>query len=141
MCKCRYKLEIEYRELKEQRQILHKAKKILKKHKEKTKSLDIIIDELDIELENLEEEIYLDTDEQIKQSLELISKYANRKIRKEEQLELLEEIKDIFGRDYPTTSKSKGLSAWLKYCTLGEDVSFAYDYNKEDHWKDLVILK
>ena len=68
--------------------------------------------------------------------IEMLSELAGQELRKEKQLEILENIKEIFGRRFPDVSKnSNGLNAWLNFIDM--ECEWIQDENSE--WAKLVI--
>ncbi|MGG7177863.1 hypothetical protein ACQPU1_09730 [Clostridium paraputrificum] len=68
---------------------------------------------------------------------EVISELIDRELDKEDQKKLLEDIKEIYGRQSPNASKeSNGLNAWLKEL----DIEFKWIENPETDWATLVVI-
>ena len=68
--------------------------------------------------------------------LEILKNNLNKELFKDEQLELLEKIKEIFGRRFPNVSKnSNGLNAWLNFL----EVECEWIENKDSEWAMLII--
>ena len=82
------------------------------------------------------DEIYLSDAAVYPDCIELITGLLDKEIGKEEQLELLEKIKEIHGRKSPNVSKkSHGLNAWLKFL----DVNCEWVENSNTDWSTLII--
>lgn len=82
------------------------------------------------------DELYLTDAAVYPDCIELITGLMDKKLGKEEQLELLEKIKEIHGRKSPNVSKkSHGLNAWLKFL----DVQSEWIENANTDWSALII--
>ena len=82
------------------------------------------------------DELYLSDAAVYPDCIELITGLLDKEIGKEEQLELLEKIKEIHGRKSPNVSKkSHGLNAWLKFL----DVNCEWVENSNTDWSTLII--
>ncbi|MGL4798265.1 MAG: hypothetical protein ACRCWY_02525 [Cellulosilyticaceae bacterium] len=68
--------------------------------------------------------------------VEIIEPLLNKELSHQEQLSLLEDIKEIFGRRFPEVSKeSHGLNAWLKAL----NVTCEWTQNNDSDWATLVM--
>lgn len=95
-----------------------------------------IIDELNKERQVYSDEIYLNDGNAYSECIEVIEELLDQELGKEEQLELLETIKEHYGRKSPNISKkSYGLNAWLKF--LDVDCEWLEIPNSE--WSTLII--
>lgn len=82
------------------------------------------------------DELYLGDVTSYAECLELMTELLNKELGKVEQLELLEKIKEIYGRKSPNISKkSHGLNAWLKFL----DTQCEWIENTNSDWSILVI--
>ena len=80
--------------------------------------------------------LYEDDNKSRLECIEMLSELAGQELLKEKQLELLESIKEIFGRRFPDVSKSSnGLNAWLNFIDM--ECEWIQDENSE--WAKLVI--
>ena len=80
--------------------------------------------------------LYEEDNKSRQECIEMLSELAGQELRKEKQLELLESIKEIFGRRFPDVSKSSnGLNAWLNFIDM--ECEWIQDENSE--WAKLVI--
>lgn len=80
--------------------------------------------------------LYEDDNKSRLECIEMLSELAGQELLKEKQLELLESIKEIFGRRFPDVSKSSnGLNAWLNFIDI--ECEWIQDENSE--WAKLVI--
>ena len=80
--------------------------------------------------------LYEEDNKSRQECIELLSELAGQELRKEKQLEILENIKEIFGRRFPDVSKnSNGLNAWLNFIDM--ECEWIQDENSE--WAKLVI--
>ena len=80
--------------------------------------------------------LYEEDNKSKQECIEMLSELAGQELRKEKQLEILENIKEIFGRRFPDVSKnSNGLNAWLNFIDM--ECEWIQDENSE--WAKLVI--
>lgn len=95
-----------------------------------------IIDVLNKERQVYSDEIYLGDGRAYTECLEVVLELVNKELGKDEQIELLEVIKEQHGRKSPNISKkSYGLNAWLKYL----DVDCQWIDNVDSEWSTLII--
>jgi len=102
-------------------------------------NLDEIIevrDTLNNKRQVLANELYVDDKKSYLECCETIRELLDKELEKDEQVELLELVKDKFGRQAPNASKkSSGLNAWLK--EMGIEYNWITD--EETDWDKLVI--
>ena len=80
--------------------------------------------------------LYEEDNKSRQECIEMLSELAGQELRKEKQLEILENIKEIFGRRFPDVSKnSNGLNAWLNFIDM--ECEWIQDENSE--WAKLII--
>ena len=80
--------------------------------------------------------LYEEDNKSRQECIEMLSELAGQELRKEKQLEILENIKEIFGRRFPGVSKnSNGLNAWMNFIDM--ECEWIQDENSE--WAKLVI--
>lgn len=80
--------------------------------------------------------LYEEDNKSRQECIEMLSELAGQELRKEKQLEILENIKEVFGRRFPDVSKnSNGLNAWLNFIDM--ECEWIQDENSE--WAKLVI--
>lgn len=80
--------------------------------------------------------LYQDDNKSKVECLEMLKDKLNKELFKDEQLELLETIKVIFGRRFPDVSKnSNGLNAWLNFV----DVKCDWIQEEGSEWAKLII--
>lgn len=95
-----------------------------------------IIDLLNQERQVYADELYLGDGAIYTECIEIIKGLINKELGREEQIELLENIKEIHGRKSPNVSKkSHGLNAWLKFL----DVECEWLDNPNSEWATLII--
>lgn len=95
-----------------------------------------ISDLLNKERQVYADELYLGDAIAYTESIEIIKTLLNKELGKEEQIKLLEEIKEMHGRKSPNVSKkSHGLNAWLKFL----DVNAEWIENMDSDWSMLII--
>lgn len=112
------------------------ALKIAGKYLTNIEEINFIKDTLNQERQMLADELYLEDSKSYEEALEVIRELLNKELEKEEQMELLNNIKEIYGRTLPNVSKpSSGLNAWLK--KIG--VECQWIDNPEKNWATLVL--
>ena len=80
--------------------------------------------------------LYEEDNKSRQECIEMLSELAGQELRKEKQLEILENIKEIFGRRFPDVSKnSNGLNAWLNFI----DMECEWIQDEISEWAKLVI--
>lgn len=95
-----------------------------------------IIDLLNQERQVYADELYLGDGVAYPECIEIIRGLLNKELGREEQIELLENIKEMYGRKSPNVSKkSHGLNAWLKFL----DVECEWLDNPNSEWSTLII--
>ncbi|WP_297430716.1 hypothetical protein [Clostridium sp.] len=95
-----------------------------------------ISDLLNKERQVYADELYLGDAAAYTQCIEIIKEFLNKELNKDEQIKLLEDIKEIHGRKSPNVSKkSHGLNAWLKFL----DVKCEWIENSNSDWSILII--
>jgi hypothetical protein len=98
------------------------------------------INDVQITLNNkrqlLADELYAEDKKCYEECCDIIEEMIDKELGEEDQLDLLQTIKESFGRQAPNVSKkSSGLNAWLK------ELSIEYNWvkNEEIDWDVLVI--
>lgn len=82
------------------------------------------------------DELYIGDAVAYNESLEILKQLLNKELGKDEQVKLLEDIKEIHGRKSPNVSKkSHGLNAWLKFL----DIQCEWIENPNSDWSTLII--
>jgi hypothetical protein len=112
------------------------AMNIARKYLSNVEEIDSVRDELNNKRQVLANELYSEDYRCYAECKEAIEEMLNEELGQQEQKELLELIKDIFGRQSPNASKkSSGLNAWLK------ELNIAHNWvnNEETDWDTLVI--
>lgn len=95
-----------------------------------------ISDLLNKERQVYADELYLGDAIAYTECTKVIENLLNKQLSKEEQIRLLEDIKEIHGRKSPNVSKrSHGLNAWLKF--LNVNCEWIEENNSE--WLTLII--
>lgn len=111
---------------------MNRAKKYLSNAEE----IEAVKKNLNKERQTLILELYAEDGKSRMQCIKNIEALLGQTLGKEEQVALLDEIKDIFGRRAPEVSKSSnGLNAWLN--ELGAVCEWTQ--NEESEWASLVI--
>ena len=111
---------------------LRRVKQYLSNKDEITEISDLLNKERQVHAD----ELYLGDAAVYPEGIELITSLLDKELGKEEQLELLEKIKEIHGRKSPNVSKkSHGLNAWLKFL----DVNCEWVENPNSDWSTLII--
>ena len=95
-----------------------------------------ISDLLNKERQVYADELYIGDVIAYSESLEILKQLINKELGKDEQVKLLEDIKEIHGRKSPNVSKkSHGLNAWLKFL----DIQCEWIENPNTDWSTLII--
>lgn len=82
--------------------------------------------------------LYADDNKSRIEAVEMLETLVGQDLLKDEQLELLEKIKVIFGRRFPDVSKSSnGLNAWMNFI----DVKCTWTQEEGSEWAKLVITE
>ncbi|WP_234120962.1 hypothetical protein [Clostridium hydrogenum] len=109
---------------------------VAKKYLSNIEEINEVRDNLNNKKQLLSNELYAEDHKSYSECREVIEKLLDTELGKEEQVTLLETIKETFGRQSPNVSKkSNGLNAWLK--ELNIDHNWIND--EESDWDKLVI--
>ncbi|HEY8892137.1 MAG TPA: hypothetical protein VIM70_18005 [Clostridium sp.] len=112
------------------------AMNIAKKYLSNSKEINDVQQTLNNKRQLLADELYAEDKKCYEPCCDVIEEMLDKNISKEEQLELLEMIKQNFGRQSPNVSKkSSGLNAWLKELCI----EYTWVKNEETDWDELVI--
>lgn len=112
------------------------AMNIAKKYLSNVDEINEVRDKLNNERQLLADELYSEDHFSYRECREIIEEMLNEQLEKEDQIKLLETIKDKFGRQSPNPSKnSSGLNAWLKELKI----EYTWVSNKETQWDTLII--
>lgn len=112
------------------------AMNIAKKYLSNLEEINEVRDTLNNKRQILANELYVDDKKSYLECCETIRELLDKELEKEEQVELLELVKDKFGRQAPNASKkSSGLNAWLK--EMG--IEYEWINDEETDWDKLVI--
>jgi len=112
------------------------AMNIAKKYLSNSKEINTVQETLNNKRQLLADDLYVDDKKCYEMSCDVIEEKLNKELGKEAQQELLEMIKQNFGRQSPNVSKkSSGLNAWLKELCI----EYKWIKNEETDWDTLVI--
>ena len=112
------------------------AMNIAKKYLSNLEEINVVRDTLNKKRQMLADELYVDDKKCYEQCCEVIEEMLDKELEQDDQLELLEMIKEKFGRQAPNVSKkSSGLNAWLKELCL----EYNWIKNEESDWDTVVI--
>ena len=112
------------------------AMNVAKKYLSNVEEINEVKKTLNNKRQLLANEIYTEDHKSYLECREVIEGMLDRELGKEEQVELLETIKDKFGRKSPNVSKvSNGLNAWLKEL----NIEYSWINNEENDWDKLII--
>jgi hypothetical protein len=112
------------------------AMNIAKKYLSNTEEINQVKETLNNKKQLLADKIYAEDYKSYSECRMAIEKVLYKELQKDEQAELLQMIKENFGRQAPNVSKkSSGLNAWLK------ELNIAYNWIKDEEtdWDKLVI--
>jgi len=112
------------------------AMNIAKKYLSNVDEINEVKETLNNKRQLLANEIYTEDHKSYSECREVMEEKLDKELRTEKQVELLETIKEKFGRQAPNVSKkSSGLNAWLKEL----NVEYSWVKNEESDWDNLVI--
>lgn len=95
-----------------------------------------ISDHLNKERQVYADEIYSGDGKAYTEFIEVIEELIDKELVKEDQIELLENIRRIYGRKSPNvTKKSYGLNAWFKFL----EIQCEWIENENSDWSTLII--
>lgn len=113
------------------------ALKLAKKYLSNKDEIEEIREVLNGERQVLADELYYEDSKCYEEACDLIRDLFDTEMGREEQKDLLEEIKVIYGRQCPNPSKeSSGLNAWLKFM----NVEYEWKEQPNSEWAILVII-
>ncbi len=112
------------------------AMNIAKKYLSNLEEINEVRETLNNKRQLLANELYTEDHKSYSECHEAIEEMLNKELEKEEQVELLEMIKEKFGRQSPNVSKkSSGLNAWLKEL----NIECNWINNEETGWDNLIM--
>ena len=112
------------------------AMNIAKKYLSNVEEINSVRDELNNKRQLLANELYADDHICYYECRDVIVDMLNKKLEQTDQVELLEILRDKFGRQAPNASKkSSGLNAWLKEL----NIEYTWYKNEESDWDTLII--
>lgn len=112
------------------------AMNIAKKYLSNIEEINQVIETLNNKRQLIANEIYSEDYKCYSECRIVLEEVLDKELGKEEQVELLQVIKEKFGRQAPNVSKkSSGLNAWLKEL----NIEYNWINNEEADWDKLVI--
>ncbi|MCB2294064.1 hypothetical protein LGK95_11085 [Clostridium algoriphilum] len=112
------------------------AMNIAKKYLSNLQEISTVQQTLNNKRQLLADDLYVDDKKCYEMCCDVIEDKLDTELGKEEQLELLEMIKQNFGRQSPNVSKkSSGLNAWLKELCI----EYKWIKNEETDWDIIVV--
>jgi len=112
------------------------AMNIAKKYLSNLQEINTVQETLNNKRQLLADDLYIDDKKCYEMCCDIIEEKLDEELEKESQQELLETIKQNFGRQSPNVSKkSSGLNAWLKELCI----EYSWVKNEETDWDMLVI--
>jgi hypothetical protein len=112
------------------------AMNIAKKYLSNLEEIKDVQHTLNSKRQLLADELYTDDKKSYEMCCEVLDDMLDRELGQEEQQDLLQIIKENFGRQAPNVSKkSSGLNAWLKELCI----EYNWVKNEEIDWDALVI--
>ncbi|MBU3114175.1 hypothetical protein [Clostridium lacusfryxellense] len=112
------------------------AMNIAKKYLTNSQEINEVQNTLNNKRQLIADELYVDDKKCYELCCDAIEEMLDKEIGKDEQQELLEVIKQNFGRQSPNVSKkSSGLNAWLKELSI----EYTWVKNEETDWDMLII--
>ncbi len=112
------------------------AMNIAKKYLSNSQEINTVQETLNNKRQLLADDLYVDDKKCYEMCCDVIEDKLDKELGKEQQLELLEMIKQNFGRQSPNVSKkSNGLNAWLKELCI----EYNWIKNEEIDWDIMII--
>ena len=112
------------------------AMNIAKKYLTNSLEINEVQNTLNNKRQLIADELYVDDKKCYEMCCDVIEEMLDKELGKDEQQELLEVIKQNFGRQSPNVSKkSSGLNAWLKELCI----EYNWVKNEETDW-DMVVI-
>ncbi|MBU3180253.1 hypothetical protein [Clostridium psychrophilum] len=112
------------------------AMNIAKKYLSNTQEISTVQETLNNKRQLIADDLYVDDKKCYAMCCDIIEGMLDKELAKEAQLELLEMIRQNFGRQSPNVSKkSSGLNAWLKELCI----EYHWIKNEETDWDTMVI--
>lgn len=112
------------------------AMNIAKKYLTNLEDINAVQNTLNNKRQPLADELYVDDKKCYAECCDVIEEQIDKELGTDSQLELLEIIKQSFGRQAPNVSKkSSGLNAWLKELCI----EYKWVKNEETDWDVLII--
>ena len=112
------------------------AMNIAKKYLSNSEEINTVRDTLNNKRQLLADELYAEDNKCYEECCDVIEEILDKELGKDDQIELLETIKESFGRQAANASKkSSGLNAWLKQLCI----EYKWIKNEETDWDTLVI--
>lgn len=112
------------------------AMNIAKKYLSNVEEINEVKDELNQKRQLLANDLYSEDYKAYGECCDIIGEIIDKELGKYEQMDLLETIKEKYGRKSPNVSKkSNGLNAWLKEL----DIEYNWIENADEDWAILVI--
>ncbi|SHJ28559.1 hypothetical protein SAMN02745163_01668 [Clostridium cavendishii DSM 21758] len=109
---------------------------IAKKYLSNIDEINEVKDTLNKERQILADELYYGDKKAYTKCCEIIEGLLDKELDKYEQMDLLEDIKKIFGRKSPNVSKrTNGLNAWLKELCI----EYKWIENENSDWATLIV--
>lgn len=112
------------------------AMNIAKKYLSNVDEINDVKEELNQKRQLLANDLYSEDHKAYGECLEVMREIVDKELSKYDQMELLDTIKEKYGRKSPNVSKnSYGLNAWLKEL----DIEYSWIENEGADWATLVI--
>lgn len=112
------------------------AMNIAKKYLSNVEEINEVKDELNQKRQLLANDLYSEDYKAYAECCDIIREIIDKELGKYEQMDLLETIKEKYGRKSPNVSKkSNGVNAWLKEL----DIEYNWIENADQDWATLVI--
>lgn len=112
------------------------ALRIAAKYLSNKDEISEVRENLNNERQLLANELYYNDSKDYLECCDIIKELMDKELGKEEQKELLERIKEIYGRQCPNVSKeASGLNGWLKEM----DIEYNWIENDDTDWATLII--
>lgn len=112
------------------------ALRVASKYLSNKEEIEEVRRSLNSKRQTLADELYYNDSKSYLKCCEFMRELLDRKLNESQQKELLERIREVFGRTCPNASKeASGLNAWLRDL----DIEYVWNDESEEDWATLTI--
>ncbi len=147
-----YELENEFMIINNELKTLIETRRIFKRNKLDYSDIQKLINQKNlVKVKYLSDLLKYDHLYNDKAALIILNKYLDRRLCKDDQKELLNELRILFGRIHPNLilNNKKGLSSWINHISLSRlytmtdyfilEFDIKYIKNDDNNWCDMII--